>query len=161
MGRQITPRKRAFARHYAETQDVQTAARLAGYSSHQGCYRFIKRDERGEYVDEVMAAMLEEYGSDDYVEPTPTQLVKEKVPAAVISMLTRRPTTPVDTDEPLTLASILQTMAEVSRDDSFPAGPRVQVLMFLVKHLQSEQAETVQPDEQVLAEVKTMLGILE
>jgi hypothetical protein len=30
-----------------------------------------------------------------------------------------------------------------------------------VRHLQAEQAETEQPDEQVLAEVKLMLGIVD
>jgi hypothetical protein len=159
MGKQVTKKKRAFAKHYAQTGDVTASALAAGYAYPQPCWRFIKKDEHGVILDEVFRAMLIEYGADGV--KSATNLAKEKPPAPVISMMTRREVQPVDYDQPPTLNSMLRTMADLARDDSFPAGPRVQVMMFLVRHLQAEQAEDEQPDEQVLAEVKLMLGIVE
>ena len=62
MGRQLTPRKRAFAQHYAQTGDVTASALAAGYTGPQGCYRFIKRDIDGNYVDKVFEQLLIKYG---------------------------------------------------------------------------------------------------
>ena len=164
MGKQVTPKKRLFAKHYAECGDVTQAALAAGYTGPQGCYRFIREDDNGVIIDEVFRALLIEYGAEGVTPvPPPVELppgtsAKKKV-ARIVQMSEHRPSVGSSFIEAPTLEQIRGAMWRIAEDDSTPSGPRVQALTTLLKDAKDEFIPDALDETDVVEKIKLRLGL--
>ena len=164
MGKQVTPKKRLFAKHYAECGDVTQAALAAGYTGPQGCYRFIRKDDNGVIIDEVFRALLIEYGAEGITPvPPPVELppgtsAKKKV-AKILQMSEHRTTERGEVVVAPTLLEIRAAMWRIAEDDSTPSGPRVQALTTLLKDAKDEFIPDALDETDVVEKIKLRLGL--
>ena len=171
MGKQITTRKRAFAKHYAECGDVTKAAIAAGYTGPQGCYRYLKRNKEGVLIDEVFRALMIEYGAPD-ITPVPDDVVlpksmKKRAPkvtkkvAEVIRLadVSRPSTEVVFTSGAPSLDDIRAKMWEIANDFNTPAGPRVQALTTLLKDAKDEFIPDEASPDETITKIRLKLGL--
>jgi hypothetical protein len=163
MGKQVTPKKREFAKHYAEHGDVTQAALAAGYTGPQGCYRFLRKDENGVLKDEVFRALMIEYGAEG-ITPLPEPLplpakIKHnaKQLGRVLNFSEHRPE--VTASGELTVEAVRGAMWDLAIDTSTPAGPRVTALNVLLKDLRDQQIPDPPEDDELVDQIKTKLGI--
>jgi hypothetical protein len=159
MGKQVTEKKRKFAKAYAESGSVREACDAAGYTSHQAGYRFIKRDKSGQLVDPVMRSLLAEYGAPG-VEPLPEPVQlparierKRNLAAEVVKLEV------VPRGGDISISRVRELLLYLAEDDNTPAGPRVQALNILLKDLRDEQVPDVPDDDDILSAIQEKLSV--
>jgi len=163
MGRQITAKKRLFAKHYADSGDVTLAALAAGYTGPQGCYRFIRKDDNGVIIDEVFRALLIEYGAEGITPvPPPVELPagtsgKRQI-AKILQLSEHRTTERGEAVVAPTLLEIRAAMWRIAEDEATPSGPRVQALTTLLKDAKDEFIPDVLNPEELRENIRLRLG---
>jgi len=142
MSTHVTPRKRAFAIAYAESGSVVDAARVSGYSNASGCYKFVRTDDDGRYLDPVIGGLIAQY---------------QREPAPIVELDARRK----QDDQPaeLTISTIHARLWEMGEDTGQPAGARVQALNILLKDLRDSAPPVVISDEEILDAVRAKLAV--
>ncbi len=164
MGKQVTPKKRALAQHYAECGDIAKASELAGYANPSGAFRVMRRDGAGVIIDEVMRALLIEAGVRG-VTPIPPKLKipagthLSKTEAKILQMSEHRPIESGAVIIAPTLLEIRAAMWRIAEDDSTPSGPRVQALTTLLKDAKDEFIPDALDETDVVEKIKLRLGL--
>ena len=164
MGKQVTPKKRALAQHYAECGDIAKASELAGYANPSGAFRVMRRDGAGVIIDEVMRALLIEAGVRG-VTPIPPKLKipagthLSKTEAKILQMSEHRPVESGAVIIAPTLLEIRAAMWRIAEDDSTPSGPRVQALTTLLKDAKDEFIPDALDETDVVEKIKLRLGL--
>jgi hypothetical protein len=164
MGKQVTPKKRALAQHYAECGDIAKASGLAGYANPSGAFRVMRRDGDGVIIDEVMRALLIEAGVRG-VTPIPPKLKipagthLSKTEAKILQMSEHRPVESGAVIIAPTLEQIRGAMWRIAEDDSTPSGPRVQALTTLLKDAKDEFIPDALDETDVVEKIKLRLGL--
>ena len=164
MGKQVTPKKRALAQHYAECGDIAKASELAGYANPSGAFRVMRRDGAGVIIDEVMRALLIEAGVRG-VTPIPPKLKipagthLSKTEAKILQMSEHRTTERGEVVVAPTLLEIRAAMWRIAEDDSTPSGPRVQALTTLLKDAKDEFIPDALDETDVVEKIKLRLGL--
>lgn len=161
MGKQITAKKREFAKHYAQTGDVTASALAAGYAYPQPCYRFVKKNASGQYVDEVMRSLLAGFGMAGVTAPPaklplPPKVRQHKQLAKVLNLSDHRPQ-PIGGE--LTVDAVHNAMWEMANDIDAPAGPRVQALNVLLKDLRDLETPAPPDDADLIEQLRIKLGV--
>jgi hypothetical protein len=161
MGKQITAKKRAFAKHYAQTGDVTASALAAGYAYPQPCWRFIKKNASGQYTDEVMRALLAGFGAVGVEAPPPKLPLPAKIRqhrqlAKVLNLSDHRPQ-PIGGE--LSVEAVHNAMWEMANDIDAPAGPRVQALNVLLKDLRDLETPAPLDDTDLIDQLRIKLGV--
>ncbi len=164
MGKQVTPKKRALAQHYAECGDIAKASELAGYANPSGAFRVMRRDGAGVIIDEVMRALLIEAGVRG-VTPIPPKLKipagthLSKTEAKILQMSEHRPVESGAVIIAPTLEQIRGAMWRIAEDDSTPAGPRVQALTTLLKDAKDEFIPDEASPDETITKIRLKLGL--
>lgn len=160
MGKQITERKRAFARFYAEHGDAPKAAEQAGYSSTGTIYRYLKKDSSGQYADPVFRALMAEFGAEGVTPPpdgpdVPPKIQRQKKVMAEVVKLEVVPRERGD----ISINRVRELLLSLAEDENTPAGPRVQALNILLKDMRDEQVPEVPDDEDILSALEEKLNV--
>ena len=153
MAKRLTEKKRAFLENYNVTNSVTAAAEAAGYTQAGPCYKLVRKDASGVYVDETTRQFLAQLNG----LALPTSPPKIKRMADVVRLVKFQ--APETSSEVPTLDEVRAYLWSLANAPNTSDGPRVQALSLLMKDLKEEAIPTPPDPEDVLRVVRTKLSV--
>ena len=150
MGKRLTPKKRTFLESLKTGASIPDAAATAGYCGAHACYKFLRRDAGGAYLDPTVRAIL---GGPEPERPSPMRA------NASIATVLAFPSMPVSA-EGITVEWCQRALWAIAEDREESAGPRVQAAHVLLKDLRDTELPAVQDSAAVIEQVKIRLGLI-
>jgi hypothetical protein len=153
MAKRLTEKKRAFLENYNVTNSVTAAAEAAGYTQAGPCYKLVRKDANGVYVDETTRQFLAQLNG----LALPTAPPKVKRMADVVRLVKFQ--APETSSEVPTLDEVRAYLWSLANAPNTSDGPRVQALSLLMKDLKEEAIPAPPDPEDVLRVVRTKLSV--
>jgi hypothetical protein len=153
MAKRLTEKKRAFLENYNVTGSVPQAADAAGYTQAGPCYKLVRKNPSGVYVDETVRQFLAELNG----LALPAASPKIKKMADVVRLVEYQ--APAGTGDTPTIEEVRAYLWSLAQAPNTSDGPRVQALSLLLKDLKEQEIPTAASPEVVLETVRAKLSV--
>jgi hypothetical protein len=156
----LTPQKQKFLDAWWKHQDVTKACKTAKYSQPANGYKILRQDANGVYVDDAVRQYLAHLSgfASTPTKITPISPISVKGLAATIVQFPTSKTEDGDAFLP-SVSAVHRLLWEMAQDPNMSGGPRVAAATALLKDLRGEPVEVDVAPEDVVADLKSALGV--